>query len=147
MELEQERPSSATVRSDIQLGFEGRVAVADALDRITSLTSVNGCNQYAAIRKGELAELKLHGEWELAVAVARYLPRSGSTLRRLDVRCVALECRVWGRNGGRLDARHCYARACSVRTCIVLLEWLVGLAGRQHRTRSVVGLVSFNHNR
>ncbi len=57
------------------------------MDLITSLTSLNGCDQYAAIRKGGLAELKLYAEWELAVAVARYLPRSGSTLTRLDVRC------------------------------------------------------------
>jgi hypothetical protein len=83
-------------RRDNQLGFEGRVAVADALDRITSLTSLNGCDQYAAIRKGGLAELKLHGEWEMAVAVVRYLPRSGSTLTRLDVRCSELRSRGRG---------------------------------------------------
>ena len=78
---------SVTVRSGNRLGFPGHVAVADALDRITSLTSLNGCDQYAAIRQGGLTELRLHGERELAVAVMRYLPRSGSTLTRLDVRC------------------------------------------------------------
>ena len=77
-------------RRDNPLGFEGRVAVADALDRITSLTSLNGCDQYSAIRKGGLAELTLYAESELAVAVARYLPRSGSTLTRLDLRCAKL---------------------------------------------------------
>jgi hypothetical protein len=76
--------SSVADRRDNCLSFKGRVAV---VDRITSLTSLNGCDQYTAIRKGGLAELKLYAEWELAVAVVRYLPRSGSTLTRLDVRC------------------------------------------------------------
>jgi hypothetical protein len=80
------QPSSVAVRRGNQLGFGGRVALADALDRITSLTSVNGCDQYAAIRQGGLAELKLDGEWELAVFVVRYLPMSCSTMTRLDVR-------------------------------------------------------------
>ena len=76
--------SSVVDRRDIRLSFEGRIAMVDFF---TSLTSLNGCNQYAAIRKGGLAELTLYAEWELAVAVMRYLPRSGSTLTRLDVRC------------------------------------------------------------
>jgi hypothetical protein len=83
---ERERSSFVAVRRGNKLGLAGRVALARALDRITSLTSVNGCDQYAAIRKGGLAELKLDGEWELAVAAGRYLPRSGSTMTRLDVR-------------------------------------------------------------
>jgi hypothetical protein len=74
------------VRRGNQLGLRGSVALAGALDRITSLTSVNGCDQYAAIRKGGLKELKLDGEWELAVAAGRYLPRSRSTLTLLDLR-------------------------------------------------------------
>ena len=83
-------------RRENQLGFEGRVAVADALDQITSLTSLNGCDQYAAICKGGLSELKLHGKWEMAVAVVLYLLRSGSTLTQLDLRCSELRSRGRG---------------------------------------------------
>ena len=66
---------------------EGLTAMADALEAVTTLTSLNGCDRYAAIRAGGLSEVVLDGEWELAVAVARYLPRSGATLGRLDLRC------------------------------------------------------------
>ena len=68
-----------------QLGIEGWAAVSDALERVTSLTSLNGCGQYAAIRAGGLAELKLEKEWELGVWAARFLERSGATLTALDV--------------------------------------------------------------
>ncbi len=60
--------------------------MADALERVTSLTSLNGCGQYAAIRGGGLAELNLAGT-ELGVWAARFLERSAPTLTALDVRC------------------------------------------------------------
>ncbi len=63
----------------------GWTAIADALEGITSLTSLNAYSHYAAIRAGGLAELQLAGT-ELAVAVARYLPRSADTLTALDLR-------------------------------------------------------------
>ena len=69
-----------------QLGVEGWAAVSDALKRVMSLTSLNGCGQYAAIRAGGLAELELKQEWELGVWAARFLERSGATLTALDVR-------------------------------------------------------------
>ena len=69
-----------------QLDVEGWGAVTDALERVTSLTSLNGCGQYAAIRAGGLAELKLEKEWEMGVWAARFLERSGATLTALDVR-------------------------------------------------------------
>ena len=60
--------------------------MADALERVTSLTSLNGCGQYGAIRAGGLRELKLNKEWELGVWSARFLERSGATLTALDLR-------------------------------------------------------------
>jgi hypothetical protein len=64
----------------------GWTAIADALEGVTSLTSLNGCAAYAAIRAGGQTELLLKG-MELVVAVARYLPRSAHTLTALDLRC------------------------------------------------------------
>ena len=65
----------------------GWTAMADALEAVTTLTRLNGCDRYEAIRAGAQSEVALDGKWELAVAVARYLPRSGATLGRLDLRC------------------------------------------------------------
>jgi hypothetical protein len=64
----------------------GWTAIADALEAVTSLTSLNGCALYAGIRAGGQRELYLGGT-ELGVAVARYLPRSADTLKTLDLRC------------------------------------------------------------
>ena len=64
----------------------GWTAIADALDAVTSLTSLNGCALYAGIRAGGQRVLALGGT-ELGVAVARYLPRSAETLTTLDLRC------------------------------------------------------------
>ncbi len=61
--------------------------MADALERVTSLTSLNGCDKYAAIRAGGLRELTLDGKWELGVWAAQFLERSSSTLTTLDLRC------------------------------------------------------------
>ena len=71
-----------------QLDVAGWFSLANALDRVTSLTSLNGCAQYAAIRAGGLRELKLEKEWELGVWAALFLNRSGtgSTLTSLHVR-------------------------------------------------------------
>ncbi len=79
------------------MGITGWAAVADVLERITLLTSLNGCCQYAAIRAGGLVELRLLKEWDLVVWAARFLDRSASTLTTLDIRCAALALRrVWG---------------------------------------------------
>ena len=59
--------------------------MADALERVTSLTRLNGCGQYAAIRAGGLREMRLE-DTELGVWAGRFLERSGATLTRLDVR-------------------------------------------------------------
>uniref|UniRef100_A0A7S0MZH7 Uncharacterized protein n=1 Tax=Cryptomonas curvata TaxID=233186 RepID=A0A7S0MZH7_9CRYP len=69
-----------------QLGVAGWAAFGGELQRITSLTSLNGCGQYAAIRDGGLREVKLDKEWELGVWAARFLDRSASTLTTLDLR-------------------------------------------------------------
>ena len=63
----------------------GWTAVADALEAVTSLTSLNGCALYGGIRAGGQRELLLGGT-EVVVAVARYLPRSSESLTTLDVR-------------------------------------------------------------
>jgi hypothetical protein len=68
------------------LGVAGWAAVADALERVTGLTSLNGCGDYAAICAGGLEELKLNKEWELGVWAGRFLVRSARTLTKLDVR-------------------------------------------------------------
>ncbi len=64
----------------------GWTAVADALERITTLTSLNGCDRVAAIQAGGQAEIMLGGT-ELWLWAARHLWRSASSLTRLDVRC------------------------------------------------------------
>jgi hypothetical protein len=69
-----------------ELGVAGWAAVADALERVTSLTSLNGCDEYASIRAGGLTAMKLGGT-ELGVWAARFLKQSGSTLTTLDLRC------------------------------------------------------------
>jgi hypothetical protein len=51
-----------------------------------SLTSLNGCDQYVAIRAGGLRELNLR-DTELGVWAARFLERSASTLTSIDFRC------------------------------------------------------------
>jgi hypothetical protein len=61
-----------------------------ALEQVTSLTSLNGCDQYSVIRAGGLAEIKLSGT-ELGIWAAQFLGRSASTLTRLDLRCVPSE--------------------------------------------------------
>ena len=71
---------------DNDLGAEGWTAVADALEELTSLTSLNRCDKYRAIRAGGLAELDL-GNTQLGVAMARYLHASTATLKTLDLRC------------------------------------------------------------
>ncbi len=68
----------------------GWAAVSGALEGITCLTRLNGCDQYGAIRKGGLAELKL--EWEPGLWATRLLERrSESTLTSLDARCAQWE--------------------------------------------------------
>ncbi len=71
------------------VGAAGWTAIADALERITSLACLNGYDSYAAICAGGLVELQL-AETELAVAVARYLPRSACTLTTLNLRCALI---------------------------------------------------------
>ena len=76
-----------------QLGFAGWASMADALEGATSLTSLNGCDLYSAIRAGGLVELRLIKEWELGLWAVRFLERSASTLTMLDVRCVQTRAR------------------------------------------------------
>ncbi len=64
----------------------GWSVMADALEAVTSLTSLNGCSLFGGIRAGGQRELLLEENFELAVAVARYLPRSAETLTTLDMR-------------------------------------------------------------
>ncbi len=71
----------------------GWACVSDALEGLTSLTCLNGCRQYGAIRAGGLAEIQLGGT-ELGVWAARFLGRSESTLISLDVRCAQMGLRV-----------------------------------------------------
>jgi len=86
-ELLQNAPPPLLAELDLRgcrLGVAGWGAVADALERVTSLSSLNGCGQYAAIRAGGLAELNLRGT-ELGVWAALFLERSAATLTMLDM--------------------------------------------------------------
>ncbi len=69
-----------------QLGVADWAAVSGALEGLTRLTRLNGCDQYEAIRKGGLKEMQLKPEWELGVWAVGFLGRSESTLTSLDVR-------------------------------------------------------------
>jgi hypothetical protein len=82
-----------------QLGVACWAALSAALEQVTSLTSLNGCDQYSAIRAGGLAEINLLEEWELGIWAARFMGRSASTLTKLDLRCES------GRETGRREAR------------------------------------------
>jgi hypothetical protein len=73
-------------RSGNPLGFTGWSNVADALVRVTSITSLNGCCKCAAIRTGGLYHLDI-ASTEIGVWAARFLERSASTLNTLDFRC------------------------------------------------------------
>jgi hypothetical protein len=77
------------------VGVAGWAAVADALERVTSLTSLNGCDQYAAIRVGGVSSMELEGTG-LGVWAARFLDRSALSLTMLDIRCEV----GWGGGGG-----------------------------------------------
>ncbi len=77
------------IRRGNQLGVSGWTAVADALEQARSLTSLNGCDLYAAICAGGMKEMKLEQEWELVVWASRFLERSSSTLTTLDIRFAA----------------------------------------------------------
>ena len=71
----------------------GWTAIADALEAVTAVTSLNGCPHYAAIRAGGQRELLLAGT-VVAVAVAQYLPRSAESLTMLDIRSLSLPVSV-----------------------------------------------------
>ncbi len=55
----------------------------DAVDSCKSLSSLNCLDCFNAVQQGGLRELDIDNK-ELAVALARYLPRSASTLTKLD---------------------------------------------------------------
>jgi hypothetical protein len=76
---------SATVQRKSQLDIVGWTSVANALDVVYSLTSLNGCNLYASIRAGGLAELKL-GKSGLGCWAVLFMERSAATLTALDLR-------------------------------------------------------------
>ncbi len=59
-------------------------AVMDGLECATELKTLNGYTNMAALRAGIVQEVQLSGN-ELTVAVAPLLPRSASTLARLDL--------------------------------------------------------------
>ena len=79
------KPFDHSFHRDNQLGADGWTAVADAMEGVTSLTSLNGCDTWRAIRGGGQTEIML-GWTELGVWVGRYLERSAKTLITLDLR-------------------------------------------------------------
>ncbi len=92
--------SSHSSLRENQLDVACWTSLSEALEQVTSLTSLNGCDQYAAIRDGGLAEIKLLKEWELGIWAARFLGRSASSLTKLDLRCEGCET-------GKQHALHC----------------------------------------
>jgi hypothetical protein len=67
------------------LGVKGWNKVMEALTSCKALTSLNTLDSYHAVLQGGLRELDLDNK-ELAVALGRYLPRSASTLTKLDAK-------------------------------------------------------------
>ncbi len=80
------KPIDQSFDSDSGLGTDGWTAIADALEGITSLTSLNQGLMCRDIREGGKSKLLLNNK-ELGVWAGRYLPRSASTLTMLDLRC------------------------------------------------------------
>jgi hypothetical protein len=74
--------------SDNNLGIAGWRALTDVLEHITSITSLNGCDQIAAIRAGGMVEMRLAYTGRLSWWAARYFERSAATLTILELRCV-----------------------------------------------------------
>ena len=74
-----------------RLGLAGWSAIMDALEKITSLESLNEYSGYRSLKAGGLAELDLAGK-RLGVAAARFLSKSTNTLTTLNLRyCVSLK--------------------------------------------------------
>jgi hypothetical protein len=96
--------ASGTHREN-SLGVAGWAAVADALELLPFLTSVDGCDQYSAIRTGGLQEINVEYT-ELGICTARFLERSASTLTKLDLRCALHRQRRGGGGGGDLYGCH-----------------------------------------
>jgi hypothetical protein len=59
--------------------------VADALERVPSLKSLNDCTDYAKIRKGGVKTMDLEGT-ELGLWAARFFEKSAKTLKSLNIR-------------------------------------------------------------
>ncbi len=122
------------------LGVAGWAAVADALERVTSLTSLNGCGRYAAIRADGLREMKL-GDTELGVWASLFLERSCATLTTLDVRCRAWcaqpQRAVAGGGGG-------HSRPAPVIRGFRPRQGLTWRAGRARRYLHILFLIDFN---
>jgi hypothetical protein len=57
-----------------------------ALEGCTSLSSLNGCEEYRQVLAGGIRKLDVDGK-ELGVALGPYLERSASTLVALEMRC------------------------------------------------------------
>ncbi len=86
------------------MGVADWSAMVELLDMATSLTSLNGCDKYTAIRKGGQQELDLR-DTELGVWAAKYLFRSASTLTKLDLRFSLLNVVVLFRSLSRVSLR------------------------------------------
>ena len=61
----------------------------NVLERLTGLTSLNGCKKFQQILAGSIVELDLEGT-EIALAIGRFLPRSASTITSLDLKYLNL---------------------------------------------------------
>ena len=76
----------------------GWSAIMDALEKITSLESLNEYSGYRSLKAGGLAELDLAGK-RLGVAAARVLSKSANTLTTLNLRCCVVDfwklARLW----------------------------------------------------
>jgi hypothetical protein len=61
--------------------------LAAAESGCSGLSSLNGCAAFGALLAGGCCVLDLSGTKEVSPAAVRWLPRSASTLVRLDFRC------------------------------------------------------------
>ena len=76
------------IRRGNRVGLEGWDSLLSPLASCRRLLALNGCRETRALLEGGCKVLDLAGKHELGAAAALWLPRSASTLTRLDLRCV-----------------------------------------------------------
>ena len=77
--------------SNNNLGMESWPDLLSSLEKCSMLSSLNGCIEYEQMVSGQIEHLNLYRR-PIGVAVHRYLRRSVSTLRTLNLRLALVLC-------------------------------------------------------